>query len=71
LADLLWTLRRFTVGLGRTVNPFHHVSHGWSPPLGIPFAVVLATAAVILYTGWLFKLMAGGSDRKVPALTGS
>jgi hypothetical protein len=71
LGDLLWTLRRFTVGLGHTVNPFHHVSHGWSPPLGTLFAVVLASAAAILYASWLFKRMAERNDRVVPAITGS
>jgi hypothetical protein len=32
LGDFLWTLRRYTVGLGKTVNLFRPVAHGWSPP---------------------------------------
>ena len=34
LVDFVWTLRRYTVGLGKTVNLFQPVLHGWSPPPG-------------------------------------
>jgi hypothetical protein len=54
LAAFLWTLRRYTVGLGRTVNLFHHVKGGWSPPLGIPLMVVVGVLAVGLYAAQLF-----------------
>jgi hypothetical protein len=57
LADFLWTLRRYTVGLGRTVNLFHHVKGGWSPPLGIPLMVVLGVVTVALYAMQLFSRM--------------
>jgi hypothetical protein len=57
LADFLWTLRRYTVGLGRTVNLFQTVKHGWSPPPGIPWMVVLGTVAVVLYSTLLFNRM--------------
>jgi hypothetical protein len=57
LADFLWTLRRYTVGLGRTVNLFQTVKHGWSPPLGIPWMVVLGAIAVVLYSTLLFTRM--------------
>jgi hypothetical protein len=68
LADLLWSLRRFTVGLGHTVNLFAHVRHGWSPPLGTPFTVVLSVAAVVLYARWLFIRMAGHGAPGAPAI---
>jgi hypothetical protein len=54
LTDFGWTLRRFTVGLGRTVNLFQPVRHGWSPPLGTPLTALLGAAAVVLYAWWLF-----------------
>jgi hypothetical protein len=59
LGDLLWTVRRFTVGLGHTVNVFKHVKGGWAPPLGVAFAVTLAIAASALYARRLFAQMAG------------
>jgi Predicted membrane protein (DUF2142) len=54
LTDFGWTLRRFTVGLGRTVNLFQPVKHGWSPPLGTPLTALLGAAAVVAYAWWLF-----------------
>jgi hypothetical protein len=57
LGDFLWALRRYTVGLGRTVNLFQPVRHGWSPPSGTPLIAALGAVAVCLYAGWLFHLM--------------
>jgi hypothetical protein len=57
LADFVWALRRYTVGLGKTVNPFHPVPHGWSPPLGTPLMVVMGAAAIALYATLLFNRM--------------
>jgi hypothetical protein len=57
LVDFVWTLRRYTVGLGTTVNLFHRVPHGWSPPLGTPLMVVVGTAAIGLYATLLFNRM--------------
>jgi Predicted membrane protein (DUF2142) len=57
LADYLWTLRRYTVGLGRTVNLFQPVPHGWSPPGGTPLVAALGVVTAILYAGWLFHQM--------------
>jgi len=71
LADLLWSLRRFTVGLGNTVNPFHHVRHGWSPPLGTWFALVLAAVAVVLYASCLFWRMTGNDIPEVALMAGN
>jgi hypothetical protein len=57
LTDFLWTLRRYTVGLGRTVNLFQVVPHGWSPPPGTPFMVGVGVMAVLLYATFLFDRM--------------
>jgi hypothetical protein len=57
LADFVWALRRYTVGLGKTVNLFHPVPHGWSPPLGTPLMVLAGTAAIALYATLLFNRM--------------
>jgi hypothetical protein len=54
LTDFGWTLRRFTVGLGRTVNLFQPVQGGWSPPPGVPLTALLGAVAVVLYATWLF-----------------
>jgi hypothetical protein len=54
LTDFGWTLRRFTVGLGRTVNLLQPVKHGWSPPLGTPLTALLGAVAVVAYAWWLF-----------------
>jgi hypothetical protein len=57
LGDFLWTLRRYTVGLGRTVNLFRSVPHGWSPPGGTPLVAALGVVTATLYAGWLFHQM--------------
>ena len=57
LADFVWTLRRYTVGLGKTVNLFQPVNHGWSPPPGTPFMVAMGATAVVLYAALLFNRM--------------
>ena len=57
LTAFLWALRRYTVGLGRTVNLFQTVKGGWSSPPGTPLMVVLGAVAIVLYSGWLFNRM--------------
>jgi hypothetical protein len=57
LADFVWALRRYTVGLGKTVNLFHSVRGGWSPPPGTPLMVVLGVVATVLYATLLFNRM--------------
>jgi hypothetical protein len=66
LTDFGWTLRRFTVGLGRTVNLFQPVRGGWSPPPGVPLAALLGAVAVVLYASWLFVIINGHRFRKEP-----
>jgi hypothetical protein len=56
LADFLWALRRYTVGLGSTVNPFAHVRGGWSPPVSSVVLVVVTTFASIVYCLWIVRL---------------
>lgn len=56
LVDFGWALRRYTVGLGATLNPFARVPGGWSPP--VP-AVVLVAAGVLVtatYAWWVSRL---------------
>jgi hypothetical protein len=57
LADFVWTLRRYTVGLGKTVNLFQPVAHGWSPPPGTPLMVDIGAIAIVLYAALLFNRM--------------
>jgi hypothetical protein len=67
LTDFGWALRRFTVGLGRTVNLFQPVRHGWSPPPGVPLTAILGAVAVVLYATWLFVNINGHRFRKKPS----
>jgi hypothetical protein len=56
IIDFLWALRRYTVGLGSTLNPFAHVPGGWSPPVpAVALSLVLICAAVILCT-WISSI---------------
>jgi hypothetical protein len=64
LTDFGWTLRRFTVGLGRTVNLFQPVRHGWSPPPGVPWTALLGLVGVVLYAVWLFVNINGHRFQK-------
>jgi Predicted membrane protein (DUF2142) len=57
LVDFVWTLRRYTVGLGKTVNLFQPVLHGWSPPPGTRLMVALGAVAIVLYATLLFNRM--------------
>jgi hypothetical protein len=68
LTDFGWTLRRFTVGLGRTVNLFQPVPHGWSPPPGVPFTALIGAVAVVLYATWLFVTINGHRFQKKASL---
>jgi hypothetical protein len=56
LADFLWALRRYTVGLGSTVNPFAHVRDGWNPPGSSVGLVVVTTVTCIAYLFWIVRL---------------
>jgi hypothetical protein len=56
LGDFLWALRRYTVGLGRVLNPFAHVPGGWSPPVPALALGLLATVAAIFYGWWIVRL---------------
>jgi hypothetical protein len=64
LTDFGWTFRRFTVGLGHTVNLFQPVRHGWAPPPGVPFTALLGVVGVVLYATWIFLNINGHRFRK-------
>ena len=71
LVDFVWALRRYTVGLGATLDPFAHVAGGWRPPLTAPGLVALAVVAAVAYGRWVLGLQrsaAGRPDR--PARSG-
>jgi hypothetical protein len=56
VGDFVWALRRYTVGLGTTVDPFARVRGGWSPPISSWILVVVATIAVVVYCWWIVRL---------------
>jgi hypothetical protein len=56
--SFLWALRRNTVGLGLTLNPFAHVQGGWQPPGSGLLLSVCALAAAVGYAGWMAHLSA-------------
>ncbi len=57
LADFVWALRRYTVGLGATVNPLAHPLGGWwDPPLPALALVVTAVLAAAFYGWWIVHL---------------
>jgi hypothetical protein len=49
LADVLWAIRRYTVGLSGPLNIFAHVPGGYSPPIPILLLVVGALGFCGLY----------------------
>ena len=53
LGDFVWSLRRYTVGLGSIVNPFARVPGGWSPPVPAIVLVIAATIVVVIYGWWI------------------
>ena len=56
IGDFVWALRRYTVGLGTTVNPFARVRGGWSPPIPSLILGIVMTTAVVIYCWWIAKL---------------
>jgi hypothetical protein len=56
LGDVLWALRRYSVGLGTTVNPFDRVPGNWSPPIGTATVVAICVVAVVAYGWWIVRL---------------
>ena len=55
-ADFLWALRRYTVGLGSTLNPFARVRGGWDPPVSSVALVIVAFTAALAYWWWIREL---------------
>jgi hypothetical protein len=57
LSDFVWALRRYTVGLGATVNPLAHPLGGWwDPPLPPLILIVTAVLAAAFYGWWIVRL---------------
>ena len=56
LADFVWALRRYTVGLGSTVNPLAHVPGRWDPPLPALALIITAVLATAFYGWWIGHL---------------
>jgi hypothetical protein len=61
LADLLWALRRYTVGLGTTVNPLAHVPEYWDPPLSAIALILTGILAAAFYGWWIVHLATGAA----------
>ena len=56
VGDFVWALRRYSVGLGATVNPFAHVPGGWSPPISSVGLVIFMTTTAFVYSWWIVRL---------------
>ena len=59
LADLMWAIRRYTVGLSGPPNVFAHVRGGFSPPVSTALLVVAALGLCAAY-GWWIVFLSGG-----------
>jgi hypothetical protein len=53
IGDFVWSLRRYTVGLGSTINPFAHGRATWSPPIPPIILFLLMGSATIVYCWWI------------------
>jgi hypothetical protein len=58
LATFYWALRRYTVGLGPSVNAFARVPRGWEPPLPAPLLAALVVVTASAYGAWLAARLA-------------
>lgn len=58
LADFAWALRRYTVGLGTTLDPLVTVPGGWSPPVPALWLLVAAALTAGAYGWWIRQLAA-------------
>jgi hypothetical protein len=71
-ADFVWALRRYTVGLGSTANPFAKVPGGWAPPLSAEVLVALALIVAGVYGCWVARLaLAPAASKQAPPLSAS
>ena len=58
LADLLWAIRRYTVGLWGPLNVFANVPGGYSPSVPTAVLVVAALGLCAVYGWWIVRLSA-------------
>lgn len=56
LTDLLWAIRRYTVGLWGPLNVFAHVRGGFRPPVPTALLVIAALVLCAVYGRWLVRL---------------
>ncbi len=56
LGDFYWALRRYTVGLGVSINPLDHVPGRWIPPINPGLLLAVVTVTVAWYGYWIVWL---------------
>ena len=53
IGDFSWSLRRYTVGLGSTINPFGHGRATWNPPVPPIILFLIVGSAAVAYGWWI------------------
>ncbi len=53
IGDFLWALRRYTVGLDSTLDPFAHVPGGWSPPVPAVAPSLVLICSTVTLCAWI------------------
>jgi hypothetical protein len=59
IGDFVWSLRRYTVGLGSTINPFGHGRATWNPPVPPIILFLIMGSATIVYCWWIVMTTVG------------
>ncbi len=67
IGEFVWALRRYSVGLGATVNPFAHVPGGWSPPISSVGLVIFMTTTAFVYSWWIVMLGRRALEARSPS----
>lgn len=66
LADLLWAIRRYTVGLYGPINVFATVPGGFSPAVPTALLVVASLGLCVAYGWWIVRLSARMASAAIP-----
>ena len=66
LADLLWAIRRYTVGLAGPLNPYAKSLVGYSPPVPTALLVVASLGLCAAYGWWIVRLSARMASAGIP-----
>ena len=53
IGDFSWSLRRYTVGLGSTINPFGHGRATWNPPVPPIILFLIVGTPAVAYGWWI------------------